>query len=375
MIHPTPTHGTHAGERIIDPYSAELPEDYQSIIKDFGLEPFSMEMFPQPNRAMRRKVVFAGRDMGRIAEAIKLKKPFYVLSGIMPTNARIHLGTKLVIENIKYFQEHGGHAFVLIADLEAAAARGVTLEEAKERALSFHVPAYLALGLDPAKTTFYFQSENKDVVHLAYEFAQKVTLNEFRAIYGSADPARIFSALTQVGDILYPQLTLKMPGIIPVGIDQDPHIRLARDVVARTKAKRGFIPPSSIYHEFTQALDGSIKMSKSKPESCIELPEDIASVTKKLKNAKTGGRTTVEEQRKLGGEADKCVVYSLYKQHLMENDDDLKQRYKDCVTGQIMCGECKQDCVRRMTSFMDDFAKKTEAAKGRVKDLKFITFH
>ena len=371
---------THAAsgkgyERAIDPYSSELPQDYQAIVKEFGLEQFKAEMFPDLNRAMRRKVVFAGRDLSRIAAAIKNRQPFYVLSGIMPTNAKIHLGTKLVLENIRYFQEHGGHAYILIADLESAAARGVSLEEARERALSFHVPAYLALGLDPDKTTFYFQSENKDVIHLAYEFAQKVTLNEFRAIYGSADPARILSALTQVGDILYPQLRVRMPGIIPVGIDQDPHMRLARDVVARTKTKRNFTAPSSIYHEFTQALDGNLKMSKSKPETCIELPEEIAAVTKKLKNAKTGGRATLEEQRKLGAEADKCVIYSLYKQHLMEDDDELKQRYKDCVTGAIMCGECKQDCVERMTRFMTDFARKTEESKAKVKDLKFVSFH
>jgi tryptophanyl-tRNA synthetase len=366
---------THADHKTIDPYSSELPEDYMAIVRDFGLEAFDPSMFPDPNRIMRRKIVFAGRDLGRIAHAIKNALPFYVLSGIMPTNIRIHLGTKLVIENIRYFQEHGAHAFVLIADLEAAAARGVSIAEARERALSFHIPAYLALGLDPNKTTFYFQSENKEVVHLAYQFAQKVTLNEFRAIYGSADPGRIMSAVTQVGDILYPQLSVRMPGVIPVGIDQDPHIRLTRDVVARTKTTFKFIPPSGIYHEFTPSLDGEIKMSKSRPESCIELPEEIAVVTKKIKNAKTGGRTTLEEQKRIGAEPKKCMIYALYLHHLIEDDTELATRKADCESGAIMCGECKQDCVKRMSIFMTDFSKKLEENKRKVKDLKFIAFH
>jgi len=174
-------------------------------------------------------------------------------------------------------QKQGAKTFCLIADLEAAAARGVSLEEARKNALEFQIPSYIALGLDPKKTTFYFQSENIKVTHLASETSKKTTANEFKSIYGSLEPGRIYSAFTQVGDILYPQLKERMPGIIPVGIDQDPHIRLTRDVVRRMKEKKLFLP-SSIYHKYTPSLDGSIKMSKSKPESCIELPEDIKSV-------------------------------------------------------------------------------------------------
>ncbi|MBW2972537.1 tryptophan--tRNA ligase, partial [Candidatus Woesearchaeota archaeon] len=156
--------------KVIDPYGAELPEDYTKLIKDFGLEAFEVDDFPQPNRLMRRGVVFAGRDLKTISKCIREKKHFYVLSGIMPTNDKIHFGNKQVVENIRYFQDRGAKAYILVADLEAAAARGVSLEEGRRRALEFHIPAYLALGLDPKKTVFYFQSENRDVVHMAYEF-------------------------------------------------------------------------------------------------------------------------------------------------------------------------------------------------------------
>ena len=73
----------------------------------------------------------------------------------MPSGEKIHFGNKSVVENIRYFQENGGHAYILVADLESAAARGVSLEEARKRALDFHIPAFIALGLDPKKTTFY----------------------------------------------------------------------------------------------------------------------------------------------------------------------------------------------------------------------------
>ena len=358
---------------IIDPYGSVLIKDYEKIINDFGLEHFDMNMFPEPNRLMRRGVVFGGRDFKIIADAIKNKKPFYVLSGIMPTNDKIHFGTKQVVENISYFQKIGGKAFILVADLESAAARGVTLEEAKKRALEFQIPAYIALGLDPKKTIFYFQSENKDVVHLAYEFAKKITLNEFKAIYGNADPGRIMSAVTQCGDILYPQLEIRMPGIIPTGVDQDPHLRLTRDIVRRNKDKKFFLP-SSMYHKYTPSLDGSMKMSKSKPASCIELPEEPKIFCKKIMRALSGGRDTLEEHRKLGAEVEKDMAFELLKQHLIEDDDELNEIYKKYKSGEMLSGELKKLTCEKMTEFMDLFNKKLKDAKKIVKDLNFVKF-
>jgi len=359
-------------EKTIDVYGSELPEDYKKIVREFGLEEFKLDLFPEPNRLMRRGIVFAGRDLAIISKCIKEKKKFYVLSGIMPTGEKIHLGNKMVIDNIKYFQEHGAEAFVLVADLEANAARGVSLEEGKKRAMDFHIPAYIALGLDPKKTTFYFQSENMEVINKVYEFSGKITLNEFRAVYGSADPGRILSALTQVSDILYPQFKERIPGIIPVGVDQDPHIRLTRDVVARTKTKYNFFPPSSLYHKFTPSLDGSIKMSKSNPASFIELPEEPKTVCKKIMRAKTGGRNTVEEQKKLGGIPEECMIFEIYKMHLIEDDKELEKIYKDCKAGKLLCGEDKKNCCKMMEKFMHDFSKKLEKAKDNTKNLKFI---
>ncbi|MBD3310225.1 tryptophan--tRNA ligase, partial [Candidatus Woesearchaeota archaeon] len=55
-------------EKIIDPWGSELVEDYEKVVKDFGLDPFDVSVFPAPNRIMRRSVVFAGRDLRIIAD-------------------------------------------------------------------------------------------------------------------------------------------------------------------------------------------------------------------------------------------------------------------------------------------------------------------
>ncbi len=361
-------------DTFIGPWEASLPEDYEKIVKDFGLDPFNPKQFLKPNKLMRRGAVFAGRDLDIIAKCIKEKKPFYTLTGIVPSAEKIHLGNKMVIDMVRYFQDRGAKAYILIADLEAAAARGVSLQEAKKRALNFHIPAYIALGLNPKKTVFYFQSENKEVIHLAYEFAKKITLNEFRAVYGSADPGRILSALTQAGDILFPQLREKMPGIIPIGPDQDPHIRLTRDIVKRTFSKYKFFAPSSIYHKFTPSLQGALKMSKSQPEGCIDLPEDPVLAKKKILKAVTGGRETVEQQKKKGGIPEKCIIFEFYKQHLIEEDKSLNKIYQLCKKGKLMCGEDKKQACELVEEYMGAFSKRLDKFRKNINKLKFINF-
>ena len=363
-------------ETRIDPWGSVLIEDYQKIIESYGMEPFNekiLKKFPKPNRLMRRFVVFGHQDLDRIADAIKNKKEFAILTGIMPSSEKLHLGNKMVVEMVKYFQEQGGEANVLVADLEALATRDISLVEAEKRAMNFHIPAYIALGLDPKKTNFYFQSKNKVVRDLAYEFSNKLTLNEFRAIYGDLNAGKIMAVLTQIGDILYPQVKKPKPVVVPVGPDQSPHLRACRDVVRRYK-KYNFILPSATYHKYTPSLDGSMKMSKSQSNSYISIPEDPEEVAKKMLITKTGGQKTIEEQKKLGGKPEECVVFELFKQHLIEDDDELNEIYGKCKQGKIMCGECKKKAAELMKKFMEDFNKKFKKAKEEMNKVNIMKF-
>jgi tryptophanyl-tRNA synthetase len=358
---------------IIDPWGSQLVKNYERLIKDFGLEPFPpfLEKFPNPNSLMKRGIIFAGQGLNTILKAINSRKPFYVLSGIMPSNERLHFGNKSVVEMVKYFQELGAKTFMLVADLECAITRNISLQEARNRALNFHIPAFIALGLNPKKTFFYFQSENQQVKNLAILFSQKITLNEFKAIYGNTHPSRIVSALMQAGDILFPQLIEKMPGIIPVGIDQAPHIRLTRDIVRRTKNSFNFFLPSAIFFKYLPSLDGSFKMSKSLPQFNLSIPEPLNDVKRKILNTLTGGRETAEIQRRLGGQPEKCVKFELDKQHLM-NEKELENIFVECKAGKRLCGECKQLTIKKLQEFLKDFEKRFEKARKQVHKLKFI---
>ncbi|HIH17217.1 MAG TPA: tryptophan--tRNA ligase, partial [Nanoarchaeota archaeon] len=223
------------------------------------------------------------------------------------------------------------------------------------------------------KTTFYFQSENRAVTNLAYEFSRRVTLNEFRAIYGTADPGRIMSAITQVADILYPQLEERMPGVIPVGIDQDPHMRLTRDVVKRTRERYNFFPPAGLYHKFVPSLDGSLKMSKSgSKENLIELPENIKEACRKIMSAYSGGRKTLEEHRKHGAEVEKDMPFELLKQHLLEDDKKLQRIYDEYKAGKMLSKEVKDIACEELEGFMKELERGIEKARKLVPKLNFV---
>jgi tryptophanyl-tRNA synthetase len=222
----------------IDPWSSTTYQDYTRLRDEFGIEEFSEKLWrdlPNPHRLLRRNVVFGHRDFDRIHDAVVQKKPWAILTGIMPSG-RMHLGHKMVIDEVIYYQSIGADIFIAVADIEAFATRGYTLEETKKLALEEYISNYIALGLKPEKCHIYFQSENMFVKDLAFLLGKRVNWSQMLATYGfdnSTNMAHIFSPLIQTGDILHVQLKEfggVRPTLVPVGVDQDPHIRLSRDI-------------------------------------------------------------------------------------------------------------------------------------------------
>ena len=165
--------------------------------------------------------------------------PFGVLTGLMPSG-RMHLGHSMVIEQVRWFQEQGADVTVAVADLEALATRGTSLAQGRDTALREYVLNYAALGLDPDKTSVYFQSTRPAVQRLAFTLGQRTNLSEFESIYGfngETNLAHVQAPMVQVGDIVHPQMDEYgglRPIVVPVGVDQDPHLRLTRDITQKS---------------------------------------------------------------------------------------------------------------------------------------------
>jgi tryptophanyl-tRNA synthetase len=234
-----------ADDVALDPWGSSTVGDYRKLFEEFGIEQFDTVLpeVPDPHYLMRRGVIFGHRDYGRVAEAMRSDETepdepadAAVLSGFMPTGDP-HIGHKMVFDEIIWHQEQGADAFGLIADLEAHAARGLSWDAIDEHTRSYLL-SLLALGFDPEDGELYRQSTNREVQDLAFELGTKANFSELSAIYdfdGETEVSYMQSVVTQMADILYPQLEKPRPVVIPVGPDQDPHMRLARDLAARMR--------------------------------------------------------------------------------------------------------------------------------------------
>lgn len=391
-------------EKRIDPWTlggfGNSSEDYQALIDEFGMEPMEPYRTKYDSfRYIRRGIIFGHRDFKSISEAVEKKKPYAMMTGLMPSG-KFHLGHKMVADEIIWFQRQNAEVFVCAADIESYLMRDIPFKEAKKIAVTEYLENYLALGLNPKNVTFWFQSNYRSEYYRLRDMASKrVTFNELRAIYGELSPGKIISVLMQAADILHPQLPElggPKPVVVPVGADQDPHIRLTRDIASRLNAVRigphgtiingtgkvseiepeaerdlPCIPPSATYHKFMRGLSGG-KMSSSDPKSYIALTDDPQTARKKIMSAQTGGRTTVEEQKKLGGVPEKCMIYELYLYHLIDDDLKLSEIYHECKNGSLLCGEDKKRCAELMVRFLEEHQKKKAKMREKAEKLAGI---
>jgi tryptophanyl-tRNA synthetase len=354
----------------LDPWGSSSIKDYSRLQSEFGIEPVTplLKRFKRLSHHLSRGIDFGQRDLARVLDAVDKNKPYAVMSGIKPDGS-FHLGNKMTADDMVYFQSLSEKAIVFyaIADVEAYADNGLSFKDTSKIATK-NVADMLALGLEPERAVVYKQSEEIRVMRLSRD----VTNNMLRAIYGERQIGLYLSALVLVGDILMPQLVEfggPKPVLVPVGADQDPHIRLARDVAAKHNDEFGFVPPSAVYHRLELALTGGSKMSKRVPESGFTLDDTPTEASKRVLSAFTGGRATVEEQIRLGGNADICPVYDLYRFHFAIDDNHSQQVYHECIKGTRMCGECKKEAAGLVKRFLEDHHKRREALLGDAKEL------
>ena len=356
---------------MIDPW-ASTSVDYDKLINQFGIEKISdiIGDIKDPQRLMKRGVVFGHREFNQINDLINKKEDFAVVTGMMPSG-QMHIGHKMVVDQLIWYQKKGAMLSLPIADLESYAARNMSFEKGKQIAVEEYLTNWIALGLDLEKdnVNVYLQSQNKSLFDLEFKASRKTNFSQLHAIYGfdnSTNIAHVQAPLMQVADILLPQIE-EFGGpkkvVVPVGVDQDPHIRLTRDIAHRLNEELGFIQPASTYHRFLTGLTGD-KMSSSKPNTAIYLNEEPEVAAKKVKTAKTGGRESLKEQEELGGEVDKCVIYEMLVYHLIDDDGELEKIREECLAGNLRCGECKAKTAELMQEYFEDLKdKQVEASE------------
>jgi len=112
-------------------------------------------------------------------------------------------------------------------------------------------------------------------------------------------------------------------------------------------------------------------MSSSEESSAIYTIDSPKEVEKKIKKyAFSGGRDTIEEHRKLGGNPDVDIPF-LYLKYLLEEDDKkLAKIDADYRSGKLLSGELKQIAIDKINTFLKEHQAKREKAKSQIE--KFI---
>ena len=361
----------------VTPWEVEGEIDYKRLMKEFGIKelPILPEVFYK-NILFRRGVVFAHRDFDKIIlGCIKNKKPFIMMTGLMPTG-KFHLGHMLLAQQMIFYQKLGAKLYIAVADLEAYNTRGQSIEESRKIAVDEYITNYIALGLKPENCEIYFQSSRSNnakksnaYYRLASNFSKYATFNEFKAVYGDISPGKMDASLLQASDMYSPQLPEfegVIPTFIPVGVDQDPHIRIARDMAGKYKQVK-FIPIASTYHVFLPSLKGEGKMSSSDENSYIAMTDSSKEVELKIKKyAFSGGKDTLEEHRKKGGNPDVDVSFQYLKMFFEPDDAKLKKIEADYRSGKMLTGELKEYLIKKINAFLSEHQKRREKAKKMI---------
>ena len=110
-------------------------------------------------------------------------------------------------------------------------------------------------------------------------------------------------------------------------------------------------------------------MSASIPETSIFTTDSPELARTKIANAFTGGRTTVQEQRDLGGVPDICAVYQV--PHFTSLSRTISGPYglrEECLRGARACGECKNELADKVVQFLKHHQAAREQARDRIED-------
>lgn len=233
------------------------------------------------------------------AQIAKDPSGFRVMTGDRPTG-NLHIGHYFgSLANRVRIQDAGVETFILVADYQVITDRDGT-GPIPERVLSM-MADYLAIGLDPSRTTIYAHSAVPALNQLLLPFLSLVTDAELRRnptvkaeLEATGDRPMSGLLLTypvhQAADILFCKANL-----VPVGKDQLPHLEQTRVVARRFDERYGRVDPSRPIFPQAEALlskastvlglDGT-KMSKSKG-NVIEIGMDADTTAKLIKKAVT----------------------------------------------------------------------------------------
>ena len=247
--------------------------------------------------------------------------------------------------------------YVMIADSQALTDNFNNPGKIRENLIEVALD-YLSVGLDPEKLTIFVQSQIAELTELTFYLLNLVTLSrlERNPTVKSEIKLRNFETSLPAGFLIYPvsqaaDIMLFDANIIPVGVDQEPMIEQARELVRSFNNIYGdlFVEPEAVLPENETArrmpgIDGNAKMSKSLGNG-IYLADDKKTVKQKVMSMYTDPEhINIDDPGKVEGNIvftylDVFSNDSHFEKYLPDykNLDELKSHYQRGGLGDVKC--------------------------------------
>lgn len=277
-----------------------------------------------------------------------------ILSGMQPTQPRLHLGNyeplKLMVEMQERYRLYlcvvDWHALTTLAEKKGVVRRN-TIEVAKD---------YLAAGIDPEKSVVFVQSDVKEHAELHLLFSMVTPLGWLERVPTYKEKKQNLATESEPYGLLgYPVLQaadilLYKPFGVPVGKDQAPHLELSREIARRFNFLFGEVFPEfeSIITEVptVMGVDGR-KMSKSY-DNAIYLNESPDETSQKVMSA----FTTPTKMRKTDpGVPENCAVCNLLRVY----SPSWETQWAECREGVRGCVQNKRELVEALNEALRPF--------------------
>jgi tryptophanyl-tRNA synthetase len=281
-----------------------------------------------------------------------------VLSGIQPSGS-LHLGNFFGMMNKMIAHQEQEDLFCFIANYHAM----TSLADGKQLATGTLEAAanFIALGMDPEKSTFWVQSDVPEVQELTWILSNFTPMGLLERCHSYKD--KVAQGIKpNHGLFAYPVLMtadilLFQSDKVPVGKDQKQHLEVARDVAIKVNNEYGdlfTVPEAEIDEDVATVpgLDGR-KMSKSYGNT-IDLFLGEKALRKQIMRIVTDP-TPVEEAKN----PDTCNIFQIYRLFLdRDGVEALRRRY---LTPGLRYGDVKQELFETVRDFFAPYAAKRDA--------------
>ena len=301
------------------------------------------------------------------------KKKGRVFSGARPTG-RQHLGNYLgAIQNYVALQDEYDCVYCIV-DLHAL----TTVESTEDLRQNTYEMAldWLAAGIRPEETIVFVQSHVPEVTELHTILSMVAQLGKLTDLPTFKEKIRLQPNNVNYGLVGYPVLmtadiVLYKATVVPVGIDQAPHLEYARELVRSFNYRYNtdvLIEPAMKNTEYPKILgiDGQEKMGKSL-NNHIELAATPEETTRRVMQMVTD---PARIRRSDPGNPDVCNVFSMHK--IFSSPEEIAMVNVECRRAGIGCVDCKKLLARNMNANLAPFRERRADLANNPDDIKDI---